>query len=307
MSTRPRFSVVIPTYNREAVVGDAIRSVLNQTFKRLEVIVVDDYSTDDTKEVIRSIDDTRIRYTTNNRSKGAQGARNTGINKAKGEWISFLDSDDIWVENKMETEINYLESRKDRIHALSSGYYISKNDKIFWESSFSSGEFLDEGYLLHSNPIGSFSSLTVKRNTLLSIGGLDESLPALQDRDLLFRICKDYKIHTTKNRTVIMRASEGDRISDNINRLLDSSIRLKEKYENFLKGRKDVEVCMRADISRLSLVGQKWGMFFKNVMYLPASALYCSDKIAELFKSVMLSSSWIKSIQVKLCNMRQKS
>ncbi|MGA7301658.1 MAG: glycosyltransferase family A protein, partial [Candidatus Sulfotelmatobacter sp.] len=104
----PKVSVVIPTYNRAGTVPRAIESVLAQTFTDLEVIVVDDGSSDDTGKVLGEMFGERIRYFAQV-NQGASIARNRGIEEARGEWIAFLDSDDLWEKEKLEWQLKALE------------------------------------------------------------------------------------------------------------------------------------------------------------------------------------------------------
>lgn len=101
----PLVSVVIPAYNRAGLIGRAIDSVLHQTHGNLELIVVDDASTDNTGEVVESIGDARIRYIRCERNAGASAARNTGIAAAAGRFVAFLDSDDIWMPEKLAGQL----------------------------------------------------------------------------------------------------------------------------------------------------------------------------------------------------------
>jgi len=104
----PRISVVIPTYNRATKIRSAIESVLSQTFSDLEVIVVDDGSSDDTGQILGEIFGERIRYYPQT-NQGASVARNKGIEEARGEWIAFLDSDDLWEKDKLEWQLKAIE------------------------------------------------------------------------------------------------------------------------------------------------------------------------------------------------------
>lgn len=106
MQTLPTVSVVIATYNRASLVPRAIASVLRQTFQDFEIIVVDDGSPDNTKEVVTSIADLRIRYIRHEKNKGLPAGRNTGIRAALGEYIAFLDDDDQWREDKLEKQVS---------------------------------------------------------------------------------------------------------------------------------------------------------------------------------------------------------
>ena len=107
MNNTDLISVIIPTYNRAHLIKRSAQSVLNQTYKNLELIIVDDGSTDNTKEVIDSLNDERIVYV-KQENHGVSSARNTGINVANGKYIAFQDSDDIWHSDKLEKQINTL-------------------------------------------------------------------------------------------------------------------------------------------------------------------------------------------------------
>ena len=96
----PIVSVIIPTYNRENLVSQAIQSVLNQTYRDFELIVVDDASIDNTQKIVNNFNDSRIRYICHKQNAGVSVAQNTGIAKARGEYIAFLDSDDEWFSEK---------------------------------------------------------------------------------------------------------------------------------------------------------------------------------------------------------------
>ena len=107
-----KISVIIPTFNREKLIGNSIKSVLNQTLKNFELIIVDDGSTDNTKEVVDKFQDKRIKYIKLDTNQGASNARNIGIKNAKGKYMSFQDSDDIFYPNKLEIQLNNIINKK---------------------------------------------------------------------------------------------------------------------------------------------------------------------------------------------------
>ena len=103
--TTPTVSVVIPTYNRADLLPRAIRSVLSQTYWNCELIIVDDCSTDNTREVVSTWTDSRIRYIRHPENRHQSGAINTGIEHARGQYVAFLDDDDEWMPTKLEKQV----------------------------------------------------------------------------------------------------------------------------------------------------------------------------------------------------------
>ena len=108
-----KVSVIIPTYNREGILGRSIESVLNQTYTEFELIIVDDGSTDNTRQLVENIHDDRISYYYVKNNSGAAAARNYGIERAEGEYIAFQDSDDYWHSDKLEKQMKVMESNPD--------------------------------------------------------------------------------------------------------------------------------------------------------------------------------------------------
>lgn len=101
-------SIVMPSWNTARFIAESIRSVLNQTYKNWELLIVDDCSTDNTDEVVASFHDERIRYFHNEKNSGAALTRNRALREARGEWIAFLDSDDLWMPEKLEKQLAFM-------------------------------------------------------------------------------------------------------------------------------------------------------------------------------------------------------
>ena len=125
----PFFTVVIPTHNRHDLLRHAIDSVLKQSFESFELIVVDDHSTDNTRSVVGSFEDARIRYLENDRTKGAAGARNVGIIAAKGKWVAFLDDDDTWMQEKLKAQYERIEQNEKNVGMICTDYVIHKGNE----------------------------------------------------------------------------------------------------------------------------------------------------------------------------------
>ena len=102
-------SIIMPSYNTEDYIGESIQSVINQTYSNWELIIVDDCSNDNTDNVVKPfLADSRIKYFKNEHNSGAAVTRNKALREAKGEWIAFLDSDDLWMPEKLEKQINFM-------------------------------------------------------------------------------------------------------------------------------------------------------------------------------------------------------
>lgn len=101
-------SIIMPSYNTAGFIADTINSVLKQTYENWELIIVDDCSTDNTDEIVSAFNDERIRYLKNEKNSGAAVSRNKALREAKGKWIAFLDSDDLWLPQKLEKQIAFM-------------------------------------------------------------------------------------------------------------------------------------------------------------------------------------------------------
>lgn len=114
-------SIIMPSYNTGKFIGETINSVIDQTYINWELIIVDDCSSDNTDEIVKNIKDSRIVYLKNEKNMGAAVSRNRALREAKGKWIAFLDSDDLWKENKLEKQIKFM---KDNNYYFSYTNYI---------------------------------------------------------------------------------------------------------------------------------------------------------------------------------------
>jgi glycosyltransferase involved in cell wall biosynthesis len=183
----PLVSVAVPTWNRAHLVGRAIRSVLAQTFPDIEILVVDDGSTDTTPEVVGAVDDARLRPVRHERNHGISRTRNTALRLARGEWLAFLDDDNEWAPDYLARQLALAASRPEagvvycraRLRDIPSG---SEHDD---ESG------LYQGRVFH-HLVGGWnpwmSATLIRRSVLTEVGGLDERLRATEDHDLWLRL-----------------------------------------------------------------------------------------------------------------------
>mgnify|MGYP003228124972 FL=1 len=227
-------SVVIPTYNREKTIERCIRSVTGQTYQPYEIIAVDDGSSDRTIDVLEKIGCSYLKIITQNH-KGAQAARNAGIMAATGDYIAFLDSDDEWIQNKLELQVQELIKKPDAVvcgngylqmdwkdnvpkaYKLSSHQVKSNSKKILTlngKSGYVYGCLLRYSFCL-------FPSIMVSKKNLITIGFLDEKVPAYQEWDTAIRLAKKYEFVFINKPLFIYHLHDGETISKSTKRAID--------------------------------------------------------------------------------------
>ena len=197
---KPKVSVVIPAYNRAEKVQRAIDSALTQSFSDMEVIVVDDGSTDNSRQVLAGAYGDSIRYFYQP-NQGASVARNRGVAEARGEWIAFLDSDDLWEKDKLEWQLKTLERFSSQCGACYTDVRMFNHEETRTFFELAAGNYLHEGLVginrdvlrLLVRPGGAgmvvcLSSLIVRADAFRETGGFDPNLLYSQDSDLMFRL-----------------------------------------------------------------------------------------------------------------------
>ncbi len=186
-------SVVITVYNRLELLPRTMRSVLNQTYGNLEIIVVDDGSSEDVKSVLDKIDDNRICYIRHNMNRGVAAARNTAIKAAHGKYVTFLDSDDEWSEKKIERQIVDLSEHgtEKRVSYCLSEIYLDSESKVLKQRTFSL-----EGDILHQLLCGcviGLNSIMLPREFMPEVGEFDERLKMHSDWEFLIRLSSHFR------------------------------------------------------------------------------------------------------------------
>jgi glycosyltransferase involved in cell wall biosynthesis len=238
MMDRALLSVVIPVRNREDLIVGALESVNAQTYRPIEIIVVDDGSADKTKQVAETwasnicVGDRFSTTVVVSGGKGANAARNLGCQNANGELIAFLDSDDRWLPKKSELQVALLELRPSAGGAycglqncdLDSGMLENPQPR-----NYPQGNLLR--FLLVRDVTAPTSCWMVKRTCIEEIGGFDESLQARQDWDLWIRFAQRYEIIAVPEVLVIEGSHAGERIRSDPSRELSAHVELLRKYE----------------------------------------------------------------------------
>ena len=207
---KPQVSVIIPTYNRGWIIKEAIDSVLAQDYTEFELIVVDDGSTDHTSDVLDSYGDVIKVFSQKN--KGVSAARNRGIEEASGTFIAFLDSDDLWLSQKLSVQIEFFNQTPDALICQTEEVWIRNGLRVNPKKR-------------HQKPSGiifkpslelclvSPSAVMIRRSLFDWVGEFDETLPACEDYDLWLRISCRFPVHLIDTPLIVKRGGHDDQLS----------------------------------------------------------------------------------------------
>jgi len=232
----PTVSVIIPTYNRPELLEKAVLSVLGQTYRDLEVIVVDDGLIQRAETIISKLGDPRIRYIQHNKSIGGAAARNTGIKNSTGRFVAFLDDDDEWVSEKLAIQMSEFENTSDEV-----GFCFSavKNIKDNGEETTQVPEGINDYHELALEWFKGFLTVTliIKRTVFEDVGYFDENFPSHQESELMLRISKKYKgLGINKPLTLVNMKRGHGHVGGNLGkRIAGREMILKKHLEEFKK------------------------------------------------------------------------
>jgi len=196
---KPLVSVIVPTFNRAHLICDTINSVLEQTYTHFEILVVDDGSTDDTEHVVRRFQDSRVTYFKEMHSGLPAPPRNVGIQNAKGKYIAFLDSDDLWLPDKLMMQTAFLEQNPDvgLLYTQCVGFFEARTDVTdpIPEGHLAKSGWIYSHLILSDNYIPCLTVM-IRRKILKQTGIFNESdtLRAVEDFDLWLRIARLYPV-----------------------------------------------------------------------------------------------------------------
>ena len=226
-------SVVIPTYNRTEELLRSINTVIEQTYQgNIEIIIVDD-SEDSIKnkinknffQILKQKKNRKIAYIHKAKKEGAPIARNVGIDNSKGDYVAFLDDDDLWLPTKIEKQVKVLDKNKN------AGLVISYSlDKRFGKERISKPpKKVDHKTVLNAFNLSSSSTYLVRKTILNELKGFDVNLPSSQEYDIAIRISKNYEIYCIPEVLMIQNATDGQ-ISENWNRKVKGLIAIYKKH-----------------------------------------------------------------------------
>lgn len=262
-----KISVIIPVFNRGKTIRKSVESVLEQSFRTFELFVVDDCSTDDTWEIINSFDDPRIKCFKLPINSGAAAARNFGIEKSTGNFISFLDSDDTFEKDFLKVSYETLDNTSAKVGFMWTGSKIITDSSSYfqiWKPKGTSSYHI----FLKQIGIGTGAGITVKKDVFEKCGKFNEDLPAAEDTEFFFRISQHFDFTYSEDCLINI-------FKNSSNRLSQSYIRIAKAYNIFLKDHY-IEINKDPELKRIYYYKMMWLNF-----HIPDSA-----RAKEFFKKI---------------------
>lgn len=251
-ATNSLVSIIMPTYNHALFIGKAIKSVLNQTYHNYEVIVINNYSEDNTVDIVQGFKDDRIRLLNFANNGIIAASRNMGICESRGEWIAFLDSDDFWYADKLEKCSEYFDKYSLIYHALDIYTDNGRRGRVTTRKVKSP---IVKDLLLGGNPIAN-SSVCVKKRCIDEVGMLceDASLKAIEDFDLWIRVSKNTEDFKFINKSLGgYWVGSGNVSAQSLEKAIERKKELYKKHLDVLDGRCKVNARKRLNRELLGL------------------------------------------------------
>lgn len=256
--TRPQFSVVLPTYNRVDIVMEAVESVIAQSFTDLELIIVDDRSTDATAALLARIGDPRVRLVTNEGGKGGAGARNYGISLARGEWVCFTDSDDLWDVRMLEHLAAGVERAGPQVGVVyGSDFSIDmetgtvRRRRVAELSGNAFPRMLERHFYHHC-------AAATRRVALESVGGYDENLGGMEDTDLQHRLTEAWEVLAVPEAIYYYRLGRSDQVTKDFGHRAVQMLLFLDKHDAVLRTMPRSMVKIAGVVMVTCLKGGRW-------------------------------------------------
>jgi glycosyltransferase involved in cell wall biosynthesis len=192
MQDKPLVSIIIPTYNRAHLIGETIQSVIDQTYAHWELIIVDDGSEDNTKEVVNRFGDTRIKYLRVERCGSLGKLRNQGIRMSNGAYIALLDSDDLWVNEKLSFQMGLLHAHPEAVFILGNGIFFGDTEFVAPECEELFVGNIFSPLIFESRFVFLAPTFLFKREIMEQVGWMDESYRCASEMDFFLRMSKTH-------------------------------------------------------------------------------------------------------------------
>ncbi|HUC01313.1 MAG TPA: glycosyltransferase [Candidatus Paceibacterota bacterium] len=229
-----KVSGIITTFNRKGFAEKALQSVLAQTYKDFELIVLDNSSTDGTEEMVKGYSDPRIVYV-KHPQLGIAAARNLGVKTAKGEFVGFLDDDDEWLPKKLELQMALFERSSKDVALVYGGFNRVRDGKIYETFTPRLRGKVFEDYFCKSDPLTGSASNPLIRRSAFDVSGLyDERLKTSEDWEFYLRLARDFEFDFVPEPILNIRSHAGPRLGDKLEEAAGVELMVCEEFKDFL-------------------------------------------------------------------------
>lgn len=294
-----KVSIIMPTYNRAYILSNAIQSVLKQTYENWELIIIDDASEDETKEIVKKYNDSRIKFILNDKNRGANYGRNIGIKASQGKFIAFLDSDNYWLCDKLQKQVEKISQTDEKTAFVFCQEKVVQNEK---ETYVPKGIITEIEKVLYETNIIDTSTVLMKRECLDRTGLFDENMPRLQDWELFFRVIvvEGYKcmyINECLNINYIQKNS----ISQNSKKFIDAIFYFLAKHNDCFTDSRVIcnhirQAIMIAETEEIPYIYHKleqYAVLNNNCLWAELS-ISLMEKLNERQKDYMFTYNWLE-------------
>ena len=268
-----KVDVIIPTYNRAGFLHRAIASVLSQTFDDFAIIVVDDGGDNTTKSVVNSFGDQRLRYVRNENNMGEGRSRNVGLSNSSAEYIAFLDDDDEWLPEKLQLQVDLLESQPVKVGGVYTGFtavQVPSGEILYHRIVEKRGDVYQQ--MVQENVVGTSSTVLLRRECFERVGPFDESIPYGLDYDMWIRISKEFHFDCIEQSLVKYTVHERQ-LTNDLKLLIAGNEALLTKYDRFFASDRKMYSGRFADLAFLHRqngdVRKAWKALLKAIRVYP--------------------------------------
>lgn len=284
---KPLVSAVIPCYNGEKYILEAIQSILDQTYDNINIIIVDDGSTDRTVSIIKELSEyEELKLIQHDENRGIAGSRNTGIEHASGKYVAMLDQDDRWMSHRVETMVNFLEDHNSVGMAISNFIVIDESGEVTGERVFPDdlinwttqeiAKFMLYDHWKYNQPHLPLTSDFVRKSAFDEVGLYDEDLFGYNDQDFLLRLSRSYNVKLFTE-PLMYKRDHNENVVKNSRKMMNDKFYF---YKSIAENNPELKQYSKESLARLCLRESKRNFEEKNMV----------DFLLNLFKSFMYSS-----------------
>lgn len=230
-NVKPLVSVIIPAYNASRFIGETIESILNQTYENIEIVIIDDNSTDDTFKIAKEYKNKnpRISVYRNKNNLGIGANRSKGIKLSKGEYICWQDSDDIAFKDRVASQVEYLQAHKDV--GVVGGFleFMTEDGKTLKTRKYHELDEVLRKNIFRYNPVAQPAAM-FRSEVYAKVGGYDASYSVSEDLEMLFRVGIHYKFANVQKKVIRYRQLNSSLTRSNLKKMEKATLRLRKHY-----------------------------------------------------------------------------